>query len=430
MPFPPTSLYPVLLASTAASALLLLYHHLSQPYAFTPPSAISPLSARLPRSSLSSPSSPSPSLPYPPDALPGARDVDSPYGWMRVYEWGPEDGRKVLLVHGISTPCIALADVAWRLVERGCRVCLFGLASRAPPSTARRTVDADTLLRRPDLWGRGWSDTPTDLPHDARLYASQILIALATSPLTWTGARSAGGGFALLGYSLGGGIAMSFAASFPALITSVVLLAPTGVLRAVHADYENPLLQYHWLFPQRWLRWQVRRILCGDRLPAVGREGEGPDGKVLGKQDAEARLAKRMAPRAPSASPAAPSRVDIAGVIAWQVEHNEGFVRSFVSALRNAPTAKQEASWRKVGENLTRAREDAASEGACCKVLIVAGESDPFIIKDELIEDATMLLGAENVEVRVIDDGHEFPINRAEELVEYISTFWDLKQSD
>ncbi len=47
-------------------------------------------------------------LPYPPDVLPGARDVDSPYGTMRVYEWGPEDGRKVLLVHGISTPSIAL----------------------------------------------------------------------------------------------------------------------------------------------------------------------------------------------------------------------------------------------------------------------------------------------------------------------------------
>lgn len=47
-------------------------------------------------------------LPYPPDILPGARDVTSPYGTVRVYEWGPEDGRKVLLVHGISTPCVAL----------------------------------------------------------------------------------------------------------------------------------------------------------------------------------------------------------------------------------------------------------------------------------------------------------------------------------
>jgi hypothetical protein len=31
----------------------------------------------------------------------------------------------VLLVHGITTPCIALGAVARRLVEKGCRVMLF-----------------------------------------------------------------------------------------------------------------------------------------------------------------------------------------------------------------------------------------------------------------------------------------------------------------
>lgn len=66
------------------------------------------------------------SLPYPPDVLPGLRDVETPYGTMRVYEWGPEDGRKVLLIHGISTPCLALGGVAHGLVEKGCRVLLFG----------------------------------------------------------------------------------------------------------------------------------------------------------------------------------------------------------------------------------------------------------------------------------------------------------------
>ena len=65
-------------------------------------------------------------LPYPPDALPGARDVESPYGSIRVYEWGPEDGEKILLIHGISTPSIALTDLANKLVEKGCRVMLFG----------------------------------------------------------------------------------------------------------------------------------------------------------------------------------------------------------------------------------------------------------------------------------------------------------------
>jgi len=66
-------------------------------------------------------------LPLPNDVLPGARDVASPYGSIRVYEWGREDGPKVLLVHGITTPCISLGGVAHALVDRGCRVMLFDL---------------------------------------------------------------------------------------------------------------------------------------------------------------------------------------------------------------------------------------------------------------------------------------------------------------
>jgi len=65
-------------------------------------------------------------LPYPPDLFPGARDVDTPYGSIRVYEWGPENGRKVLLIHGISTPCLSLGSVAEKLVDSGCRVMMFG----------------------------------------------------------------------------------------------------------------------------------------------------------------------------------------------------------------------------------------------------------------------------------------------------------------
>jgi hypothetical protein len=67
------------------------------------------------------------SLPLPPDVFPGARDVLTPYGSIRVYEWGPEDGPKILLVHGISTPCLALGGLAHALVDRGYRVMLFDL---------------------------------------------------------------------------------------------------------------------------------------------------------------------------------------------------------------------------------------------------------------------------------------------------------------
>lgn len=65
--------------------------------------------------------------PYPPDALEGARDVQTPYGSIRVYEWGPKDGKRVLLIHGMSTPSVALSDLAHKLVKKGYRVMLFGM---------------------------------------------------------------------------------------------------------------------------------------------------------------------------------------------------------------------------------------------------------------------------------------------------------------
>ena len=85
------------------------------------------------------------SLPYPPDALPGARDVKSSYGSIRVYEWGPEEGRRVLFIHGISTPGIALASIAEQLANSGCRVMVFGrsiaasFAYHSPPPFSLRT---------------------------------------------------------------------------------------------------------------------------------------------------------------------------------------------------------------------------------------------------------------------------------------------------
>jgi hypothetical protein len=65
-------------------------------------------------------------LAYGPDYFPGARDVSTPYGSCRVYEFGPVGGHKVLLVHGISTPCISLGGLAHELAKKGCRVMLYG----------------------------------------------------------------------------------------------------------------------------------------------------------------------------------------------------------------------------------------------------------------------------------------------------------------
>jgi len=88
-----------------------------------------------------------------------------------------------------------------------------------------------------DLFGRGYSDGVADLPHDSRLYSSEILIAVTSSSLPW-----ATEGFALVGYSLGGGIVVDFSTAFPSMVSGVVLLAPAGLIRRGHFGWMSRLL--------------------------------------------------------------------------------------------------------------------------------------------------------------------------------------------
>jgi hypothetical protein len=77
-----------------------------------------------------------------------------------VYEFGPEDGRKVLFVHGISTSCMTLKDIAQPLADKGCRVMLF--VSKDSPKittglpghvfTLYRTYLAEGIPMRPAIW--------------------------------------------------------------------------------------------------------------------------------------------------------------------------------------------------------------------------------------------------------------------------------------
>jgi hypothetical protein len=115
--------HPYVVIGAASVGTLLLLGTVSSALRSSPLTVIpSPVASKLPQLSEEEVQQ----LPYPPDALPGPRDVQSPYGTVRVYEWGPEEGDKILLIHGISTPGIALADLAHKLVRRGCRVMLFG----------------------------------------------------------------------------------------------------------------------------------------------------------------------------------------------------------------------------------------------------------------------------------------------------------------
>ncbi|KAK2025401.1 alpha/beta-hydrolase, partial [Colletotrichum zoysiae] len=330
-------------------------------------------------------------LPYPPDALPGARDVATAYGNLRVYEFGPEDApERVLLLHGIGTPCLALGGVAAEFVARGWRVMTF------------------------DFFGRGYSDAPLDIPHDARLYTTQLLLALASSPLPgWTGNDA----FHLLGYSLGGAIAAAFASSHPHLVRSLTLVAPGGLVRsAAHVGWRSRLLYDSDWVPETVRRWFVaRRIAPAD--PVSG--GDVPEKETVdddGGGSAEWDELRLVGGRR------------IGEVVRWQMETHPGYVRSYMSTIRHAPIYDRGGEeWRVLGEALSarRAAGGAAPGLRKGRVLFVLGERDDIVVPGETVWDAEAVLGEDAVEVVVLKGGHEVAITKGREIVGAVVAAWE-----
>ncbi|KAI1491850.1 alpha/beta-hydrolase [Biscogniauxia mediterranea] len=349
--------------------------------------------------------------PYPPDALPGGRDVATPYGSVRVYEWGPADGPRVLFVHGISTPTVSLGDLAHEMVGKGCRVMLF------------------------DLFGRGYSDAPSGLPYDARLYTAQMLLVLASSPLavSWTSAP----GFHLVGYSLGGGLCVAFARHLPHLVRSLALVAPCGLIRPRHVGWRSWLYYTSGLLPEVVVRELVRRRIrpqesspattadssnssssSADILTAESLRQVSGDGDANGGAGFDSAAISKYRPG-----------VTVSSVVRWQVDNHAGFLTAFLSSIRNCPIYAPQPDWEVLSSMLEIRRTsnpdvtpNSGLDGG--KVLIVLGEHDSVIVKDETIEDATAVLGPNGVEFAVIDGGHEVPITRSTDVANAIEEFW------
>jgi pimeloyl-ACP methyl ester carboxylesterase len=112
------------------------------------------------------------------------------------YEWGgPEDGPKVALVHGFSSPMFIWDHNFHALADAGFRVLRY------------------------DLLGRGLSDRP-HVPYDADLFVRQLHQLLASQ-----GVNEA---IDLVGLSMGGGIVMHFTDRYPERVRKVALFAPVG----------------------------------------------------------------------------------------------------------------------------------------------------------------------------------------------------------
>ncbi|RDL31025.1 putative Alpha hydrolase [Venustampulla echinocandica] len=324
--------------------------------------------------------------PYPINAFPGSRQFKSVYGTIQVFEWGPEDGEKVLLVHGLGTPCIALGDMAKELVGSGYRVMIY------------------------DLFGRGYSDAPNDLAYDARLYTTQILLVLSSSPLSWTGTSA----FHIIGFSLGGSIAVAFAAYHATMVRSMTLVCPGGLIRTSHISTRNRFLYSSSRIIPEWLRLKLFRDSLEPRNGAPCADVPEEYDEVDWNFDEV---------------PIAVDRPDISigDVIRWQLAANAGFVHSYLSTLRSALVYRRhDTTWKVLADELAYRRAMDAPPGlGGGKVCLIVAQKDAIVVGDECEQDAMEILGMEAVETYVLSGGHEIAISRGKDVALMAIEFWN-----
>ncbi len=113
------------------------------------------------------------------------------------YRWaGSARGPVAIVVHGISTPMIAMEGVADGLGRLGYRVLMY------------------------DLYGRGLSDAPAG-KQDRAFFVRQLADLCANQGITEE--------ITIAGFSMGGGIATAFASEYPHSVKQVILIASTGI---------------------------------------------------------------------------------------------------------------------------------------------------------------------------------------------------------
>lgn len=204
--------------------------------------------------------------------------------------------------------------------------------------------------------------------------------------------------FTVAGYSFGGGVAVAFAAVFPRLVADLVLLAPSGILRASQLGLLTRLAAAGWV-PDAVAAAMARR-----------RTHARPSAEVVeaGRRKADPRDRATV--------------VDIEAVVEWQAQRHRGFVDAFVSGFRNGPIFDRKEEWGRVGARWKR-------DGKRC--LVVVGAQDE-VVEAALLPEMVELLaggkgeGAGRVLGRVLEGvGHDFVVRRGKELAQIVLEFWE-----
>lgn len=222
-----------------------------------------------------------------------------------------------------------------------------------------------------DLYGHGNSSTPLTT-HTAALMHAQVFEVL--SYIGWSKAH-------FIGFSMGGAIVATLAATHPHLVESAALVAGAGLLLKSSSWFENFKMNGGW--GREWLAHRTVMELV---------EGNPPI-----KADWRERLAK--------------GEFDTAPVKKWQRENHHGHQLSIVSLYRHGVVFGAQKSFKKLGESKI-------------KVLVILGEKDD-VVEAESTKEELMKLGWKGKIEVVGNADHEMVRSHAKEVMGLIDRFWE-----
>lgn len=150
------------------------------------------------------------------------------------FQWfGPEGGRVIVMIHGLTTSSYVFGGIISQLQIQGFRILTY------------------------DLYGRGLSDRPRR-PHTRSFFICQLRELLEDLKVNSE--------VMLVGYSMGGSIATVFAAEEPERVSRLMLIAPAGLDRAI-----KPFAEFCRRVPVfgDWLHTVFGGIVMRDGKPAA-----------------------------------------------------------------------------------------------------------------------------------------------------------------
>lgn len=283
--------------------------------------------------------------------LPPGATIPSSWGETRYYDFAPNSppsARRIILIHGGGTCAIGMAPLAFKLTEAGNHVVIY------------------------DLWGHGLSSTPLETHTPALLHA-QLLELLAH--LGW-------GKVHLLGFSIGGSVAATFAARHADVVESLVIVAGAGLWKKIERGWWNGLVVDGGWGLEGMSRRKIMNYVHGTN-PHV-------------KPDWKERLLK--------------GEIDTAPIQKWERETHKGHVASLVSMFRYAGVYDQHEEYRKL------ARGDVP-------MLVILGEKDLVIEPEPTKRELSKLDWTGKI---TIVDGatHEIVRSHTQKVADLVSEMW------